>query len=114
VSAGRFLGFVVHENGIEIDPKKVEAIKRIPETTCKREVQSLLGKVNYLRCFISNLEGRLKSLLPLVRMKHEREFTSGVEQQRAFKWVHPCCGLLRMTKSLGCTFPLRRGLLVSC
>jgi hypothetical protein len=26
VSAGRFLGFVVHENGIEVDPKKIEAI----------------------------------------------------------------------------------------
>jgi hypothetical protein len=50
-------------------------------------VQSLLGKVNYLRRFISNLAGRLKSLLPLVRMKHEREFTLGVEQQRAFKWI---------------------------
>jgi ribonuclease HI len=87
VSAGRFLGFVVHENGIEIDPKKVEAIKRIPETTCKREVQSLLGKLNYLQRFISNLAGRVKSLLPLVRMKHEREFTSGVEQQRAFNWI---------------------------
>jgi hypothetical protein len=47
VSAGHFLGFVVHKNGIEIDPKKVEAIRRVPESTCK-EVQSLLGKVNYL------------------------------------------------------------------
>jgi hypothetical protein len=35
ISVGRFLGFVVHENGIEIYPKKVEAIKRIPELTCK-------------------------------------------------------------------------------
>jgi hypothetical protein len=48
VSAGRFLGFVVHEKGIEIDPKQIEAIKKIQEPTCKREVQSLLGKVNYL------------------------------------------------------------------
>jgi hypothetical protein len=49
VSAGRFLGFVVHENGIEVDPKKMETIRRIQTPMCKNEVQSLLGKINYLR-----------------------------------------------------------------
>jgi hypothetical protein len=49
VSAGRFLGFTVHEAGIEVDPKKLETIKKIQEPTCKKDVQSLLGKVNYLR-----------------------------------------------------------------
>jgi hypothetical protein len=33
VSAGRFLGLVVNERGIEIDPKKVEVIGRIQEPT---------------------------------------------------------------------------------
>jgi hypothetical protein len=49
VSAGRFLGFLVHEVGIEVDPRKIEAIKKIHEPTCKKDVQSLLGKINYLR-----------------------------------------------------------------
>jgi hypothetical protein len=48
VSVGRFLGFVVHENGIEIDPKNVESIRKIGEPTCKKDVQKLLGKINYL------------------------------------------------------------------
>jgi hypothetical protein len=26
VSAGKFLGFIVHEKGVEIDPKKIESI----------------------------------------------------------------------------------------
>jgi hypothetical protein len=38
VSAGRFLGFIVHENGIEVDPKKIEAINKIKEPTCKKDV----------------------------------------------------------------------------
>jgi hypothetical protein len=38
VSAGRFLGFIMHEHGIEIDPKKVEAIGKLEEPTCKRDV----------------------------------------------------------------------------
>ena len=45
VSAGKFLGFIIHEHGIEIDPKKVEAIKNLEEPTCKRDVQKLLGSI---------------------------------------------------------------------
>jgi hypothetical protein len=62
ITAGRFLGFIVHEKGIQIDPKKVESIKGIEEPVCKRGVQKLLGKINYLRRFISNLAGRVDVL----------------------------------------------------
>jgi hypothetical protein len=57
VTSGRFLGFIVHEHGIQIDPKKIESIGKIGETVCKKDVQKLLGKINYLRRFISNLAG---------------------------------------------------------
>jgi hypothetical protein len=87
VSAGRFLGFIVHERGIEVDPKKVEAIRRIQEPTCKKDLQNLLGKVNYLRRFISNLAGKIESLLPLVRIKHDKDFTWGIEQKEAFECI---------------------------
>jgi hypothetical protein len=66
---------VAHEHGIQIYPKKIESISKIGEPVCKKDVQKLLGKINYLRCFISNLAGRVESLLPLVRLKHEEEFT---------------------------------------
>jgi hypothetical protein len=71
VTSGRFLGFIVHEHSIQIDPKKIESIRKIGEPVCKKDVQKLLGKVNYLRRFISNLAGRVDSLLPLVQLKHE-------------------------------------------
>jgi hypothetical protein len=48
VTAGRLLGFIVHENGIEVDPKKIESIKKMEEPTGKQDVQKLLGKLNYL------------------------------------------------------------------
>jgi hypothetical protein len=72
VTTGRFLGFIVHEHGIQIDPMKIESIRKIGELVCKKDVQKLLGKINYLRCFTSNLAGQLDSLLPLVRLKHQR------------------------------------------
>jgi hypothetical protein len=57
VTSGRFLGFVVQEHGIQIDPKKIESIGKIREPVCKKDVQKLLGKIKYLRRFISNLAG---------------------------------------------------------
>jgi hypothetical protein len=59
VSTGKFLGFVIHEHGIEIDPDRIKSIRNVGPPTCKVEVQKFLGKVNYLRRFISNLAGRL-------------------------------------------------------
>jgi hypothetical protein len=84
VSAGKFLGFIIHEHGIEIDPKKVEAIGNLEQPTCKRDVQKLLGKINYLRRFISNLSGKIESFAPILRLKNEAEFTWGAAQQEAF------------------------------
>jgi hypothetical protein len=77
VTSGRFLEFIVHEHGIQIDPKKIESIRKIKEPVCKKDVQKLLSKINYLRHFISNLAGRVESLLPLVWFKHEEEFHLG-------------------------------------
>jgi hypothetical protein len=55
VTSGRFLGFIVHEHGLQIDPKKIESIGKIGELVCKKDVQKLLDKINYLHHFISNL-----------------------------------------------------------
>jgi hypothetical protein len=57
LSSGRFLGFIVHEHGIQINPKKFESIEKIGEPMCKKDVQKLLGKINYLCHFISNFAG---------------------------------------------------------
>ena len=77
VSAGKFLGFIIHEKGIEIDPKRVEAMKRVEAPTCKKDLQKFLGKVNYLRRFIFNLSGKIDSFTPILRLKDEAEFTWG-------------------------------------
>mgnify|MGYP004593855387 CR=1 FL=1 len=47
VSAGIFLGFVVHRNGIE--PSKIKAILETPPPTTLKELKSLMGKISYIR-----------------------------------------------------------------
>jgi hypothetical protein len=49
VSAGKFLGFIIHKHGIEIDPTKIESINKIKLPQCKNHMQKFLEKLNYLR-----------------------------------------------------------------
>jgi hypothetical protein len=74
VSASKFLGFIIHEYGIKIDPKRVESMKKVKAHTCKKELQSFLGKVNYLRRFVSNLLRRVKAFTPILQLKNDAEF----------------------------------------
>jgi hypothetical protein len=85
--AGKFLGFIIHEHGIEIDPKRVKSMKKVKSPTCKRELQSFLDKVNYLTRFISNLSGRVKAFTPILQLKNDAEFIWGAEQQAAFEEI---------------------------
>ncbi|KAK1608930.1 hypothetical protein QYE76_032603 [Lolium multiflorum] len=66
VTAGQFLGFLVHERGIEIGLKSQEAVRTMKPPTTKKELQCLIGKINFVRRFISNLSGRIESFMGLV------------------------------------------------
>nr|ABA94385.1 retrotransposon protein, putative, unclassified [Oryza sativa Japonica Group] len=83
VSVGQFLGFLVHERGIEVTQRSINAIKKIHPPEDKKKLQELIGKINFVRRFISNLSGRLEPFTPLLRLKADQEFTWGAEQQRA-------------------------------
>jgi hypothetical protein len=87
VSAGKFLGFIIHEHDIEINPKRVKSMKKVKAPTCKKELQSFLDKVNYLRRFISNLLGRVNAFTLILRLKNDAEFIWGSEQQAAFEKI---------------------------
>jgi hypothetical protein len=81
VSAGQFLGFLVHERGIEIGLKSQEAVRIMVPPTMMRELQQLIGKNNFIRRFISNLSGWIEPFMDLVKIKANEEFRWGLEQQ---------------------------------
>jgi hypothetical protein len=74
VSVGQVLGFLVHEQGIEISLKSQEAVRTMVPPTLKRELQQLIGKINFVRRFISNLSRRIESFMDLVKIKANEEF----------------------------------------
>jgi hypothetical protein len=77
VSAGQFLGFLVREWEIEIGLKSQEAVRTMVPPTMKRELQQLIGKINFVRRFISNLSGRIEPFMDLVKIKADEEFRWG-------------------------------------
>ena len=77
VTAGQFLGFMVHERGIEIGDKSKNAIMMMIPLGDKKQLQSLIGKLNYNRRFISNLSGKIEPFMPLVKIKSASDFTWG-------------------------------------
>jgi hypothetical protein len=100
VSAGQFLGFLVHERGIEISLKSQEAVRTMVPPTTKKELQQLIGKNNFVRRFISNLSGRIEPFMELVKVKANNEFRWGQSNNRLSKiskniypnrlcWSHP-------------------------
>ena len=50
----------------------------------KKEHKSLLGNINFLRRFISNLSGKTHTFSPLLRLKKEDVFKWEQENQKAF------------------------------
>jgi ribonuclease HI len=84
VSAGEFLGFLVHEGGIEVGKKSMKAIDEVVPPTNLKELQSLLDKINFVRRFISNLSQKVVPFSPLLRINKDQKFVWGDEQQNAF------------------------------
>jgi hypothetical protein len=58
----------------------------VPPTT-KKELQQLIGKINFVRRFISNLSERIEPFMELVKIKASDEFRWEVEQQWAFEKI---------------------------
>jgi len=85
VSAGKFLGFLVHHRGISVDPAKAIAIATMEKPTTIRELKSFLGRVSYIKRFVPGLTSVTSGLSKL--LKKGVEFTWGTEQQEAFQRI---------------------------
>jgi hypothetical protein len=55
VSSGKFLCFLVHQRGIDVDPARASAIATMKPLTTHKELKSFLGKLSYIRRFILGL-----------------------------------------------------------
>jgi hypothetical protein len=73
---GKLLGHIVSTEGVRIDPSIVEAIQTLSLPRSKKEVQSFLGKINFLRRFISNFVELVKYITSMLRKGNEVKWTT--------------------------------------
>jgi hypothetical protein len=64
---GKLLGHIVSKEGIKIDPKRVEAIDTINIPRNRKEIQSFLGKIFFLRRFIPNFAEIVKLIINMLK-----------------------------------------------
>ena len=65
----------------------MKAIDEALPPTTKTQLQSLLGKINFIKRFISNLSERVLPFSPLLKLKTDQEFKWGDIQQKAFEEI---------------------------
>jgi hypothetical protein len=83
VRRGKLLGCMIIERGIEANPVKIEAIRRMQPPTTKSGVQKLTGRLASLNRFISR--SAEKSLPFFKVLKGSKNFHWGPEQDKAFE-----------------------------
>jgi hypothetical protein len=73
VTQGKLLGHIVSDSGINIDPERVTAILNLPSPTSKKEIQSFMGRINFVRRFVPNFVVMVKPIHNM--LKHDQSFS---------------------------------------
>jgi hypothetical protein len=73
---GKLLGHIVSAEGVRIDPDRVEAIQALSLPRSKKEVQAFLGRINFLRRFVSNFAELVKHITAMLRKGNEVRWTA--------------------------------------
>ncbi|GJT47900.1 reverse transcriptase domain-containing protein [Tanacetum coccineum] len=79
----QFLGHLIDNQGLHVDPAKIEAVKNWTSPTTPTEVRQFLGLAGYYRRFI---EGFSKIAKPLTKLTQKnKSYIWGEEQESAFQ-----------------------------
>lgn len=84
VSSGKFLGFYVHQQGINVDLDKTQAIISSPTPKSHKELKILSRRLSYIRRFIPSLSSLITSFTPLMEKGVKFEWTD----DKAYKRIH--------------------------
>ncbi|KAI3816044.1 hypothetical protein L1987_15729 [Smallanthus sonchifolius] len=79
----QFLGHVINEKGISVDPSKIVPVKYWLSPKTPSEIRSFMGLAGYYRRFIENFS---RIALPMTKLtRKETKFVWGSEQESAFR-----------------------------
>ncbi|KAL5797764.1 hypothetical protein ACOSQ2_002584 [Xanthoceras sorbifolium] len=78
VSSGKFLGFLVHQRGIEANPEKIDALTKMKPPRTLKEFQRLTGCLAALNRFIARSTDKC---LP---------FFKAIKKGKGIEWIEEC------------------------
>jgi hypothetical protein len=73
---GKLLGHIVSTEGVQIDSRRVEAIQTLSLPRTKKEVEYFLGKINFLRRFVSNFSELVNHIMGMLGKGSEVKWTA--------------------------------------
>jgi hypothetical protein len=71
VEEGKLLGHLVSKKEICVDPTRAEAIQAVALPRNRKEIQSFLGKINFLRRFVPNFVELVNHITVMLRKENE-------------------------------------------
>ena len=83
VGAGKFLGYLITNQGVEVNLNQIEAVKRLKPPSNPKEVQVLTGMLATLNRFISKFADRCQPFYQL--LKKWKGFQWSEECEKAFQ-----------------------------
>lgn len=84
----KYLGFVVNQSGLFVDPDKVKAITEIPAPKNTRQVRRFVGMASWYRRFIPNFSTITAPITSL--LKKNKKFVWNDECQNSFQKIKDC------------------------
>jgi hypothetical protein len=82
---GKLLGHIVSTKGVRNDSSRVEAILALSLPRSKKEVQSFLGIINFLKRFVSNFAELVKHITAMLKKRNEVKWT--IESRESFNQI---------------------------
>ncbi|GKD71713.1 putative reverse transcriptase domain-containing protein, partial [Tanacetum coccineum] len=83
ISIMQFLGHLIDNQGLHVDPAKIEAVKNWASPTTPTEIRQFLGLAGYYRRFIKDFSNIAKSLTELTQKN--KKYIWGKDQETAFQ-----------------------------
>ncbi|XP_021991705.1 uncharacterized protein LOC110888486 [Helianthus annuus] len=88
---GKFLGFMVTNDGFKVNPEKVQAIERMPSSCTIKEMQRLADRLAALNRFLSNHAAKPYPFISTLRnYVKKQEFKWTAEAEAAFQQMKEC------------------------
>ena len=93
MSQVQYLGYIIDDGGVHVDPTKIQVIRDWPAPTTLTELRSFLGLANFYRRFMLGLSHITWPLSQVTKGGAKAKFFWSENQQKAFAELkhHLCC-----------------------